>query len=133
MDNQRAVAAQAARIRVHPEVMSQTQDHSHICQRHVQEMTGDDPSECSNAEIEKCKLFQAGKCSFGDQCKYAHSNNWRSAHPMLWIQEEADDFLSSTPIIWHAHEDIWHMPDSFPINEEDRAPCQAASGPIVIW
>ena len=31
-----------------------------------------DATKCSRAFVEKCRLFQAGKCGFGDRCKFSH-------------------------------------------------------------
>ena len=50
------------------------------------------PEDCGFAELEKCRLFQIGKCTFGDQCKYAHveaNNQLAIAHPSV-VEEEGD-------------------------------------------
>ena len=48
--------------------------------------------------MEMCKLFQAGKCGFGDQCKFSHSGKEQLAvaHPALMEEEE------DAPISWSA-------------------------------
>jgi hypothetical protein len=69
-------------------------------------ITGGAPADCGNAEVEKCRLFQAGKCGFGDQCKFSHcggenKNQLAIAHPstMTDTEDDADDDL----IVWHMH------------------------------
>ena len=39
------------------------------------------PDECVWSELEKCKLYQAGKCHYGDQYIFAHSEQLAIAHP----------------------------------------------------
>ena len=65
------------------------------------------PSECDNvnADIEKCKLFQARKCGFGDQCKFVHSGDQLAiAHPSTMTDEDEEGHI------------VWHML----VEDEDR-------------
>ena len=60
-------------------------------------VTGGAPPECDNADIEKCKLFQAGKDGFGDQCKFVHADNQLAiAHPSTMPEDDEGGH-----IVWH--------------------------------
>ena len=53
--------------------------------------------------VEICKLFQAGKCGFGDQCKFSHSgkpdDQLAIARPASMEEEEEEIRI---PISWSA-------------------------------
>ena len=85
------------------------------------------PSECDNADIEKCKLFQVGKCGFGDQCKFVHgSDQLAIAHPSIAPEDDED------PIIWHMllQEEEPSIPN--PDNDIDNAIYQL-DAPAIEW
>ena len=69
-------------------------------------ITGGAPADCGNAEVEKCRLFQARKCGFGDQCKFSHCEGENKdqlaiAYPAVITdtEDDSDDDL----IVWHMH------------------------------
>ena len=50
--------------------------------------------------VEKCKLFQAGRCNCGDQCKFAHTTEQLAiAHPSVIEEGDEEDDL----IVWQAY------------------------------
>ena len=59
---------------------------------------------CSTKEFHQCREFQAGKCSYGDACKFIHSDK-PSNHNVF---EEPDEDPPSA----------WHMTDQLDIDSD---------------
>jgi hypothetical protein len=72
-------------------------------------VTSGAPEDCDWNDVEKCKLFQAGKCGFGDQCKFSHSETSDEplafAHPIS-MEEEDDTMICWSAIMPEEEEDI---------------------------
>ena len=109
------------------------QSHRQYVNSKCRKVTNGAPSECDYAGIEKCKLFQAGKCGFGDQCKFAHADDQLAiAHPSTVPDDDEG------PIVWHmlledddpADRHMHSIPN--PDNGTDNAICRLAA-PAIEW
>ena len=91
------------------------------------------PSECDYADVERCKLFQAGKYGFGDQRKFAHADDQLAiAHPSTVSDDDEG------PIVWHMLLEDEDLTDRHvhsipnPNNDTDNAIYQLAA-PTIKW
>ena len=69
------------------------------------------PSECDFNQIEqwkehhKCRLYQRGACTYGNQCKFSHApGQLASAHPSILPNDKRlANKGADEPIIWQVH------------------------------